>query len=95
MKLLLNGNQELVTVDLAIDASTGMCNPTIEGLGYRIEGPLSKAVLIKDEESDGLRLKLELPGVTEAAIVIGKDDVKRLKSLMNKDAIKFMVKALI
>ena len=38
MKLLLNGNQELAAIDLAIDASTGMCNPIIEGLGYRIEG---------------------------------------------------------
>lgn len=94
MKLLLNGNQELAAIDLAIDASTGMCNPIIEGLGYRIEGPLSKAALVKDEATDGLRLKLELPGITEAAIVIEKNDVKKLKSLMNKDAIKFMVKAL-
>ena len=49
---------------------------------------------MKDEATDGLRLKLELPGITEAAIVIEKNDVKKLKSLMNKDAIKFMVKAL-
>lgn len=94
MKLLLNGNQELATIDLAVDASTGMCNPKIEGLGYRVEGPAAKAALVKDDETGGLRLKLELPGITEAAVVIEKDDVKKMKSLMNKDAIKFMVKAL-
>lgn len=94
MKLLLNGNQELATIDMAIDPDTGMCNPRIEGLGYRIEGPQSRAAVVKDEETGGLRLRLELPGITEAAIVIEKDDVKKMKALMNKDAIKFMVKAL-
>ena len=94
MKLLLNGDQELATIDLAVDSVTGMCNPKIESLGYRIEGPVSKVVLVKDDETGGLRLRMELPGITEAAIVIEKDDVKKMKALMNKDAIKFVVKAL-
>ena len=94
MKVFVNGDQELATIDLSVDAATGMCNPKIDALGYRIEGPAAKAALVKDEATDGLRCVLELPGITQAAIVIEKDDVKKLKSLMNKDAIKFMVKAL-
>lgn len=94
MKLFVNGDQELATIDLSIDAATGMCNPRVDALGYRIEGPDAKAALVKDEATGGLRCKLELPGITQAAIVVEKDDVKKLKALMNKDAIKFLVKAL-
>lgn len=95
MKVLFNGNQELATIDFDVDAETGMCNPKIDTLGYHIEGPKGIAALVKDEETDGLRLKLVMPDVAEAAIVIEKEDVKRLKRLMNKEAIKFMVKALL
>lgn len=94
MKLLVNGNQELALVDLDVDGSTGMCTPEVDAIGYHVEGPATRAVLAKDDETDGLRLNLELPGITEMAIVIGREDVKKLKALMNKDAIKFMVKAL-
>ena len=94
MKLLLNGNQELMNLDLDIDSATGMCNPIINTLGYRIEGPAGKAALSKDGATGGLRLSLDLPDVMQAAIVIEEADVKKMKSLMNKDAIKFMIKAL-
>lgn len=94
MKLLINGDQELALIDLDIDGSTGTCTPKVDAIGYHIEGPMAKAALAKDEETDGLRLSLELPGVTEMAIVIGREDVKKLKTLMNKNAIKFMIKAL-
>ena len=94
MKVLLNGDQELAAIDFDIDKDTGMCNPKVDALGYHVEGPAGKAALVKDENGDGLRCMLELPGVTQAALVIEKSDVKKLKSLMNKDAIKFMVKAL-
>ena len=94
MKLLVNGDQELAAIDFDIDGGTGMCNPKVDALGYHVEGPAAKAALVKDEGGDGLRCTLELPGITQAAIVIEKGDVKKLKSLMNKDAIKFMVKAL-
>lgn len=95
MKLLLNGDQELANLDLDVDTATDVCNPRVEALGYRIEGPATKAALVKDEATDGLRLALELPGVAEVALVIEKTDVKKLKGLMNKDAIKFLVKALV
>lgn len=94
MKLLINDSQELATIDFDVDAATGACSPTINSIGYRIEGPTVKAAFVKDEETDGLRLRLELPDIAEAAIVVEKDDVKKLKTLMNKEAIKFMVKAL-
>ena len=94
MKLLLNGNQELATIDFDIDQATGICNPKIDAIGYHIEGPAAKAELVKDDENDGLRLRMDLPDIAEAALVIEKADVKKLKTLMNKDAIKFMVKAL-
>ncbi len=94
MKLLVNKDQELATVDLDVDAEAGICKPIIEGLGYRVTGPEVGMAVAKDSDSDGLKLTLDLPGVTEAAIVIDKDDVKKLKAFMNKDAIKFMVKAL-
>ena len=94
MKLLINGDQELASFDLDIDPASGMCNPKIDALGYHVEGPAAKAELVKDEATGGLRCKLELPGITQAAIVVEKDDVKKLKALMNKDAIKFMIKAL-
>ena len=94
MKVLFNGTQELATIDLDVDAATGMCNPKIDALGYHIEGPKGIAALVEDDQTGGLRLKLEMPDVAEAALVIEKEDVKKLKGLMNKDAIKFMVKAL-
>ncbi len=94
MKLLLNGDQELANIDFDIDRDTGMCMPKIDAIGYHVEGPEVNAALVRDEATDGLRLRLELPGVAEAALIIEKDDVKKLKGLMNKDAVKFMVKAL-
>ena len=94
VKLFVNGNQELATLEFDVDGDTGACSPRIDALGYRIEGPRAIAALAKDPDSDGLRMTLELPGITQAALVIEKADVKKLKSLMNKDAIKFMVKAL-
>lgn len=94
MKLIVNGNQELANVDLQIDADSKICSPTVDALGYRVSGPEMKAALVKDDATDGLKLMLELPGITDAAILVEKSDVKKLKGLMNKDAIKFMIKAL-
>ncbi len=94
MKLLLNGDQELATIDLDVDSSSGVCLPKIDGLGYHVEGPAMEMSLVKDEETDGLRLNMALPGITAAALVIETEDVKKLKGLMNKDAMKFMIKAL-
>lgn len=94
MKLYVNGEQQLADIDLKVDSATGLCCPAVDALGYRVSGPEVKMALLKDENVDGLRLVLELPGITEAAVLIEKDDVKKLKELMNKDAIKFMVKAL-
>ena len=48
----------------------------------------------KDEGGDGLVLSLALPDLMTLGIVIEKDDVKQLKGLMNKDAVTFMIKAL-
>lgn len=94
MKFIVNGEQEAASIDLQIDPGTGMCRPMIDTLGYRISGPNVKIALVKDDSTDGLRLALELPDITNAAILVEKADVKKLKGLMNKDAIKFMVKAL-
>ena len=94
MKLLLGEGQELASLDFDLDASSGAMTPRIDALGYRIEGPQCRAALVKDDAVDGLRLNLELPGMMEGALVIEKADVKKLKGLMNKDALKFMVKAL-
>ena len=94
MKLIINGDQDVADIDLQIDPSTGMCRPAVDAFGYRVSGPSVKMTLVKDDSTDGLRLALELPGITDAAILIEKADVKKLKGLMNKDAIKFMVKAL-
>ena len=93
MKLLLNGNQEIASLDFDIDQSSGTMTPRIDALGYRIEGPVSKAELVADPDTGGLLLRLALPDITEASILIEKEDVKKLKGLMNKDAIKFMIKA--
>lgn len=94
MKLLLNGDQELANIDLQVDPDTNICKPVVEGLGYRISGPSAVMSLTKADDMDGLRLNLELPGVTAAAVILEKSDVKKMKGIMNKDAIKFMVKAL-
>lgn len=94
MKLILNGNQELANIDLHVDAETGTCKAIVDTLGYRIGGPSMTMAFTKDDMTDGLRLTLDLPGITEAAMLIEKSDVKKVKELMNKDAIKFMVKAL-
>lgn len=91
---MINGDQELALVDLDVDGPTGICTPKVDAIGYHVEGPVVKAAFVKDDENDGLRLNLELPDITEMAVVIERDDVKKLKTLMNKDAIKFMVKAL-
>lgn len=93
MRLLLNESQELAKLDFNIDSS-GMLNPVIEGLGYRVTGPLSHAELVTDPASGGLLFKLSLPDITDASILIEKEDIKKLKGLMNKDAVKFMLKAL-
>lgn len=94
MKLILNEDQVLADIDLEVDSATGTCTPKLESLGYRISGPETKMALVKDDSTDGLRLTLELPGITQAALVVEKSDIKKMKGLMNKDAIKFMVKAL-
>ncbi len=94
MKVLLNQTQELASLDIVIDEASGLCAPRIDALGYRIEGPGGKATFETDEATGGLRLKLALPDIMDIALVIEKDDVKKLKGLMNKDAIKFMVKSL-
>lgn len=93
MKLLLNGTAELANLDFDINKETGLCNPKIDALGYHIEGPAGKA-LLSSGDGESLNLALELPDVCEITLAITKDDVKKLKGLMNKDAIKFMVKAL-
>lgn len=93
MKLLLNGDQEVMNMDFDIDTNQGTLNPKIDAFGYHIEGPVSAAELATDPETGGLLLKLALPDITEVSILIGKNDVKKLKGLMNKDAIKFMIKA--
>ena len=93
MKLLVNGNQEIASLDISVDSASGLCKPAAFACGYRVEGPEAKMAFVSDKETGGLRLDMELPGVIGAALLVEKEDVKKLKGLMNKDAIKFVIKS--
>lgn len=94
MKILIGeGRDELVSIDMAVEPDGRTCLPVIAGCGMLIEGPQTEVELVRTDDKNGLLMTMELPGITEAAILIEKEDIKKMKALMNKDAIKFMLSA--
>ena len=92
MRFVTDQGETLAALSLSAE-STGECLPTTTMGPYQVEGPRMDLSIQKDEEGDGLLVKVSLPDLIEMGIVIEKEDVKQLKGLMNKDAIGFMVKA--
>ena len=94
MRLVTDQGDTLASFSLGPEGDAGTCVPVTTVGAYRVEGPTMSARIQKDEGGDGLVLSLALPDLMTLGIVIEKDDVKQLKSLMNKDAVTFMIKAL-
>ena len=92
MQVKLNGG---TVMDAALVNTGGnSCKADIKLPKLHLVSPEITADVHQDEESDGLVITLALPEFIDVDILIKKEDIKSLKSFMNKDAIKFMVKAL-
>lgn len=100
VKVLTQDSKELMSLSLAIDGdlqkdSGSVCRPTTTLGGYRIEGPDVGVSISKAADGNGLLVSSQIPEFVGLNILIEQDDIKTLKSLMNKDAMGFMVKAFI
>ena len=94
MRLVTDQGDVLATFALnPLDAS-GACRPVTVVGDYQVEGPTVDARIQKGDDGEGLVVSLGIPDLITLGIVIEKDDVKQLKGLMNKDAVTFMIKAL-
>lgn len=95
MKLLTANNEQLIDVDIQVDSKNGLCDPTmIVRDQIKVEGPQVQINLQKAPTGNGLLVQVGLPDLISFHIMIEKEDIKKLKGLMNKDALGFMVKAL-
>lgn len=100
VKVLTQDSKELMSLSLVVEgdreADGGtLCQPTTTLGGYRIQGPDVGISISKDANGNGLVVSTRLPELIGMDILIEQDDIKALKSLMNKDAMGFMVKAFI
>lgn len=100
VKVLTQDLKELMSLDLAVEGSRtadggAICQPTTTVGRYRIQGPDMGISISKAPDGYGLLVSSQLPGLVGMDILIEQDDIKALKSLMNKDAMGFMVKAFI
>ncbi|MGN0038886.1 MAG: hypothetical protein ACI36Y_07135 [Coriobacteriales bacterium] len=93
MKILTSDGREMASIDLRVDKGAGTCDPAIRSCGMLVEGPKCEISLTRDPASGGLLLNLGLPELMGGSILLEKDDVRQVKSLMNKDAVKFMIQA--
>ena len=93
MRILTSEGDRLLEIDPRVDKATSTCDPCITIANVQIEGPKTEIQLSKDPETAGLLIEVGLPELTSLKILIEKEDVKKLKALMNKEAIAFMVKA--
>ena len=94
MKVLDSRNGEIANLEIKVDGKTGACRPEIKAGGYVIGGPDLTVSMSKDPETSGLLVDLDLAGLTKLKVLVSKDDIKGMKGLMNKDALSFMIKAL-
>ena len=93
MRILTAENDTLLDIDLRIEKATSMCDPCIKIGNIQIEGPKTKLTCLKDKETSGLIFEVSLPDLTTLKILVEKEDVRKMRGLMNKEAISFMIKA--
>ncbi len=92
MKLISKDGE--VLAGIALEARKGEpVNACIDVVGKTFQAPLTELSIGKEE--DGLGVHVRIPGVVNCTLCLEAGDVAALKTLMNKDAIGFMVKALL
>jgi hypothetical protein len=95
MKILTSTSEELIDIDMQISGKDKTCKPVLSISNYVIDGPVVQISMQRDQRADGLLINVELPDVIGMRLLIDLNDIKQLKTLINKDVIKFMIKALI
>ena len=90
MKLISKTGEELATVAISAPKGEAIKAQVVMG-DYEFTTPGVESSI---KNIDGnLDVSMRIPGMVNFRIAVEPKDVKALKGLMNKDAIKFMIKA--
>ena len=93
MKVFDNSGGELLEMTAEVDPKSNSVMPTLAVGDVIARGPEMEMRIAKDAESGGLAFDVALPGLTGMRILVGKEDIKQLRGLMNKDVLGFMVRS--
>lgn len=95
MRVLDDRGAEIASICIDVDPTEHICNPKVSTCGLLVEGPEMKLDISRDSGKDGLCVSIALRDLPGMSLLIEKSDIENMKSLMNKDVMKFMVKALL